>query len=106
MSMEFLMAEEAAINAEVAAIEWCKNVDGENAYPKLPVHIRVHNEAFVELARTGQAKVDEPNSAIRPFISNLTLAAIPASPREYAMTALKFILVHLIAMLMVMLEYM
>jgi hypothetical protein len=82
-------------------------VDGENEYPKLPVHIRVHNEAFIELARTGQAKVDELNSAIRPFISNLTLAAIPASPREFAMTAaLKFILVHLFAMLMVMLKYM
>jgi hypothetical protein len=83
LSMEFPMG-----NAEEAAIEWCKYVDGVNVFPKLPVHIRVHREAFmrnqrvkncIELARTGQAKLDELNSAVKPLASNLTPAAIPAS---------------------------
>ena len=34
------------LNKEMAAIEWCKFVDGVKIFPKLPVHIRLHREVF------------------------------------------------------------
>ena len=33
-------------NEEMAAIEWCKYVDGVKIFPKLQVHIRLHREVF------------------------------------------------------------
>jgi hypothetical protein len=34
------------LNKEMAAIEWCKFVDGVKIFPKLPVHIHLHCDVF------------------------------------------------------------
>eukprot|EP00956_Cyclotella_meneghiniana_P003609 scaffold4428_cov57-Cyclotella_meneghiniana.AAC.1 len=65
-------------NPEAAAIQWCKLVNGVDIFPKLPVHIRIHKESFqknqrirdcVELARSGQEKLNELNNALRPIVA-------------------------------------
>ena len=57
-----------------AAIAWCKFVDGVNIFPKLPVHIRIHREAFqrnqrvkncVEKAKAGKDMLDKLNRALQ-----------------------------------------
>jgi len=72
---------------EAAAIEWCKLVDGVNIFPKLPVHIRIHKESFqrnqrirdcVEMAKSGQEKLNELNNVLRPLVAvNAEPAACP-----------------------------
>ena len=63
---------------EAAAVEWCKLVNGVDIFPKLPVHIRVHKESFqrnqrikncIEIARSGQEKLNELNNALRPIVA-------------------------------------
>eukprot|EP00956_Cyclotella_meneghiniana_P034536 scaffold105890_cov72-Cyclotella_meneghiniana.AAC.1 len=63
---------------EAAAVEWCKLVNGVNIFPKLPVHIRLHKESFqrnqrikdcVEMAKSGQDRLDELNSALIPMVA-------------------------------------
>jgi hypothetical protein len=65
-------------NADEAAIAWCKYVDGVTIFPKLPVHIRTHKEAFernmrvkdcVERARSGKERLDELNNAVKPTVA-------------------------------------
>ena len=60
---------------EKAAVAWCKFVDGVKIFPKLPVHIRIHKEAFernqrvkscVDNAREGTEILDELNSVLKP----------------------------------------
>jgi len=59
------------INYDDMALEWCKSVDGENIFPKLPVYLRTfhktweHNQRVqraVERAATGEAKLAKLNT--------------------------------------------
>ena len=68
----------ASFFAEEASIAWCKLVDGIRVFPKLPVHIRSHKEAFerkqcvrncVKRAECGQKLLDELNKATKPKLS-------------------------------------
>lgn len=63
---------------DAAAVEWCKLVNGVDIFPKLPVHIRIHKESFqrnqrikdcVEMAKSGQEKLNELNEALRPVVA-------------------------------------
>lgn len=65
-------------NTEDASIAWCKLFDGIKVFPKLPVHIRIHKEAFernqrvrncVERAEYGQKLLDKLNKATKPKLS-------------------------------------
>jgi hypothetical protein len=60
---------------EAAAVEWCKNVDGINKFPKLPVHLRSYRERWernqrvkdsVRRAKSGSEKLKELNAVIIP----------------------------------------
>ena len=62
----------------LAAIAWCKYVDGVKIFPKLPVHIRTHRETFErnqrveELTRraaSGLAKLEELNKVTTPSVT-------------------------------------
>ena len=41
-----LALEQTQFDAEVMALEWCEHVDGATVFPKLPVYLRTHHEAW------------------------------------------------------------
>jgi hypothetical protein len=60
-------------NEEMAAIEWCKFVDGVKIFPKLSVHIYLHREVFernqhvkecARRAKQGQDHLNELNNTL------------------------------------------
>jgi len=64
-----LTAPQGPINFEQMAIEWCKNVDAVNIFPKLPVYLRTHyskrqqNQCdAVAKAAPGEARLHEINA--------------------------------------------
>ena len=68
------MSNDFPTDEDEAAIAWCKFVDGVNIFPKLPVHIRIHREAFqrnqgvkncVEKAKAGKDMLDKLNRALQ-----------------------------------------
>mmetsp|Transcript_44085 Transcript_44085/g.92721 ORF Transcript_44085/g.92721 Transcript_44085/m.92721 type:complete len:199 (-) Transcript_44085:260-856(-) len=73
---------------DLAAIAWCKFVDGVNVFPKLPVHIRTHREAFernqrvmdsIKRAESGQYHLEKLNRVIKPSPSqNIDMVSTPA----------------------------
>ena len=72
-----------------AAIAWCKFVDGVNIFPKLPVHVRIHRDAFernqrvkdcVRKAREGKEILDELNKALHPTLPAVAEAVINPEP--------------------------
>lgn len=60
------------------AIEWCRFVDGDDIFPKLPVHIRGHREQWdknqrvkdaLANAKKGHNQIQKLNQVIRPAMS-------------------------------------
>jgi hypothetical protein len=66
-----LAAPQGPINFDQMAIEWCKNVDAVNIFPKLPVYLRTHYSKWqrnqrvrdaVDRAAPGEARLREINA--------------------------------------------
>ena len=68
-------APQGPINFEQMAIEWCKEVDAVNIFPKLPVYLRTHYSKWqrnqrqrvrdaVAKAAPGEARLHELNAAL------------------------------------------
>lgn len=72
---QYVLELNGPINYNQAAVDWLKYVDGVNIMPKLPSHMRTHDEAWsrnrrvkdcVRNARGGKEKLDELNAIISP----------------------------------------
>jgi hypothetical protein len=66
-------APQGPINFEQMAIEWCKEVDAVNIFPKLPVYLHTHYSKWqwnqrvrdaVSKAAAGEARLRELNAAL------------------------------------------
>ena len=78
-------APQGPINFEQMAIEWCKEVDAVNIFPKLPVYLRTHYSKWqrnqivrdaVAKAAPGEARLRELNAALGFKPATTTKAAM------------------------------
>jgi hypothetical protein len=93
---QYVLELNGPIDYDQAAVDWLKYVDGKNIMPKLPSHMRTHDEAWsknrrvkdcVRNARAGKEKLDELNATISPPVT-LREAELPQAMPQPAAQAL------------------
>jgi hypothetical protein len=66
-------------------IEWCKEVDAVNIFPKLPVYLRTHYSKWQQNQRVHDAVVKAAPGEARLRELNAALGLKPAATTEAAM---------------------
>jgi len=78
-------APQEPINFEQMAIEWCKEVDAVNIFPKLPVYLRTHYSKWQQNQRVCDAVAKAAPGEARLRELNAALGFKPAATTEAAM---------------------
>ena len=82
---ERLVITQGPINFEQMAIEWCKEVDAVNIFPKLPVYLRTHYSKWQRNQRVRDAVAKAAPGEARLRELNAALGFKPATTTEAAM---------------------
>lgn len=71
----------SAPDFNTVALEWCKHVNGETIFPKIPVYLRTYNDTYMYNQRVRQAISSSRESAGRlSDLNRATAATMPDSP--------------------------